>query len=80
MVNNRSLRMPPDELFEPFSAKSRSTETANRQGYAILSFQARNRCLQPPLPMQPLHAQTHSSSTQPACMAHIAARSVMAAS
>lgn len=49
MVNNRSLRIHPDELFEPFSAKSRSTETAKRQGYAILSFQARNRCLQLPL-------------------------------
>lgn len=62
MVNNRSLRIHPDELFEPFSAKSRSTETAKRQGYANLSFQARNRCLQPQPSMQPLH--THSLSAQ----------------
>jgi hypothetical protein len=60
MVNNRLLRIHPDELFEPFSAKSKSTGTANRQGYAILSFQARNRCLQHQHLMQTL--PTHSSS------------------
>lgn len=62
MVNNRSLRIHPDELFEPFSASSKSTETARRQGFAILSFQARNRCLQHQHSMQPLPA--HSSSAQ----------------
>jgi hypothetical protein len=62
MVNNRSLRIHPDELFEPFSANSKSTETAKRQGYAILSFQARNRCLQHQHSMQPL--PTHSLSAQ----------------
>ena len=62
MVNNSSLRIHPDELFEPFSAKSRSTETAKQQGYAILSFQARNRRLQHQHPNQPLHM--HSLSVQ----------------
>ena len=38
MVNSRSLRIHPDELFEPFSAKSKSTETAKRQGYAIFKL------------------------------------------
>lgn len=38
MVNNTTLRAAPDELFEPFSAKSKSTETANPQGYAIFKL------------------------------------------
>ena len=56
MVNNRSLRIHPDEVFEPTCVSARAG-TPKRQGYAILSFQARNRRLQHHRPnAAPLHA------------------------